>query len=146
MTVKEIKDVLTAHGLRYTKQREAIIHTLQHNDPSLISAEDILNQVIKENPNLNLTTVYRTLDLLKSLNLVDKITNEEGLSHYKISCAIHHHHHIICTQCGKTEMIDFCPMNTLAKLSEDKGFALTNHRLELYGLCSRCRHHHTNPS
>ncbi len=140
MTIKEIKEVLTTHELRYTKQREAIIQVLLQNDPALISAEDILNQVIKEYPNLNLTTVYRTLDLLKSLNLVDKITNEDGLSHYKISCAIHHHHHIICTECGKTEMIDFCPMNTLAQLSEDKGFALTNHRLELYGICSSCRY------
>lgn len=140
MKLTDIIDKLKSNGYKVTEQRKAILQVLSSNQNNLISVEKLFNKSKEIYHKTNMSTVYRNLEILEKLSLVYKFTTEDGLALYKLVCANeHHHHHIICKGCGKTEIIDFCPMNTFRKLSKDKNFSLTDHKLELYGYCIDCQ-------
>ena len=90
------------HVSRWTAPREAILELLSQASRHM-SAKEIHAFLYKANPNLGLTTVYRTLDLLDRMNLINKITLGDGHGRYefKREDKEDHPHHLICTQCGK---------------------------------------------
>ncbi|MCT4564429.1 MAG: transcriptional repressor [Maledivibacter sp.] len=139
MELTYIIDKLKSNGYKVTAQRKAILQVLSSNQSNLISVENLFNKSKEIYPKTNMSTVYRNLEILEKLDLVYKFTGEDGIALYKLVCAKKHHHHIICKGCGKTEVIDFCPMNTFEQLSKDKNFRLTDHKLELYGYCNDCQ-------
>ena len=138
MDFQNIKDVLQKNNFKITKQREYILDVLINNQHTLLSAETLLTIVKEKFPTINLTTVYRNLDQLSVLSLLAVFPSDDGITRYKLTCADHHHHHIICQRCGKVEMINYCPLDTLTSLALDKGFHLTKHKIELYGICKAC--------
>ncbi len=87
---------------------------------------------------INFSTIYRNLELLSNLEIIDKLQIESGVSHYEL-CGSAHHHHIICKSCGETRGIDICPY---ANMGEEQlkamGFKATDHKFEIYGYCSKC--------
>lgn len=138
MRLNDLLDKLKSNGYRVTEQRKAILQVLALNMNNLISVERLFNKSKVICNRTNMSTVYRNLEILEKLNLIYKVMTEDGIALYKLLCSVDHHHHIICKKCGKTEAIDFCPINTFRKLSKDKNFNLTDHRLELYGYCMDC--------
>ena len=138
MDMTYIKTVLQANNFKITKQREYILDVLVTNQHTLLSAETLLTIIKEKFPSINLTTVYRNLDQLSLLNLLAVFPSDDGITRYKLACSDHHHHHIICKQCGKVKMINYCPLDTLSTLALEQGFHLTNHKIELYGLCDTC--------
>ena len=73
------------------------------------------------------------------LDIVHEIHRPSG-NVYELVRPGHHHHHLICTECGKTECIDICPMNKIyEKEAEKRGFLVTGHVFEFYGICWSCR-------
>jgi len=135
-------------GYRMTMPRQAILDLLSRTDKHL-SAEEIYIAVHKIYPGVGLTTVYRTLELLIQMGLVFKFDFGDGKSRYELAMGpkgIRHHHHLICTSCGRvvdyTDFIDD-EVELLGKtekgLSERYGFDITNHIMQFYGLCSECR-------
>ena len=90
-------------------------------------------------PDVSLDTIYRTLALLTDLGLVHEIFRPAG-SVYEVTRPGHHHHHLVCTACGRTECIDVCPMTPVyEKEAAKKGFRITGHIFEFYGLCRKCQ-------
>ncbi|WZL80483.1 Fur family transcriptional regulator [Vallitaleaceae bacterium 9-2] len=138
MDFQNIKDVLQKNNFKITKQREYILDVLITNQHTLLSAETILNSVREKFPSINLTTIYRNLDQLTLLGVLAMFATDDGIARYKLTCADHHHHHIICQHCGKVKMIDYCPLETLSALALEQGFHLSDHKIELYGLCDEC--------
>ncbi|MFZ7102848.1 MAG: Fur family transcriptional regulator [Peptococcaceae bacterium] len=139
MELNDLLDILKSHGYKITEQRKTILQVLAAHNQNLIPVEILLNKSKEIYPKTNMSTVYRNLEILEKLNLIYKVNTENNTTLYKLICsAEHHHHHLICKQCGKTEAIDFCPINTLKKLSRDKNFNLTDHKIELYGYCRDC--------
>ncbi|SKC81177.1 zinc uptake regulator, Fur family [Maledivibacter halophilus] len=139
MKLENIMDKLKSNGYKITEQRKAILEVLSLNHNNLISVEYLFDESKKIYSKTNMSTVYRNLEVLENLNLLYKFITDEGTALYKLRCCDKHHHHIICKNCGRTEIIEFCPINTLIELSKDKKFDLTDHKLELYGYCIDCQ-------
>ncbi|WP_027308809.1 Fur family transcriptional regulator [Caloramator sp. ALD01] len=140
MNAVQLEEILKSNGYKMTIQRRAIIEVLCENIGKFLSAEDILNLSKNKCPQTNFSTVYRNLEILEELQLVHK-TNMDANStcFYEIIDLDNHHHHIICTQCGKTKAIDFCPLEMFKSNIEDEDFELLDHKVELYGICSECK-------
>ena len=135
-------------GFRITAAREAILEVLSGAAEHL-SAEDVYLGVHANYPNIGLTTVYRTLELLVLVGLVYKLDFGDGRARYELAQGpghIGHHHHLVCTKCSLvvdyTDFIDReieLPTLTEKGLSEKFGFTITNHLIQFYGLCPKCR-------
>jgi len=104
-----------------------------------ISAEELYGEVKKVNPHVGYATIYRTLKLLKEVDLVYERHFDDGQARYE-TVSERHHDHFICERCGK--IIEF-ENQRIEKLQEivarDLGAVLTRHKMELYGICSDCR-------
>ena len=96
---------LKARGLKTTKQRLAILDTLANRPDQHLTAEEIYDIVKTRWPNIGLATVYRNIQLLSEMHLIDKLNLEDGFIRYEIADpeegSGHHHHHMICLSCGK---------------------------------------------
>lgn len=130
--------MLRKKGYKITPQRRAVLTALD-TCGQFPTAQDILEAVRKMQPDVSLDTIYRNLTLLTELGIVHEVYRSAG-NVYEIVEQGHHHHHLVCTECGKTECIDICPMNEIyEKEAEKHGFLVTGHVFEFYGLCWSCR-------
>jgi Fur family transcriptional regulator, ferric uptake regulator len=131
-------NILTQQGCKNTKSRKAVLFVLEEaNSP--VSAEEIFFRIMEKGNSANLSTVYRTLELLEKKCLVDKITMGDGKARFELT-GDGHKHHLICTNCHKMVLINECPFKTLEKDVEVKTqFDITGHKLELYGVCPECK-------
>lgn len=135
MDVSQAMEILKERGFKYTGKRELMLHIFSR-EGRYLSAKDVLEHMQLEYPQLSFDTVYRNVTLLHDLNILE-VTEMGGERLYRISCAGEdHHHHLICTECGKTEKIDVCPMN--AMFGKPEGFKITGHKFEIYGVCDGC--------
>lgn len=138
MELESYMSKLKDAGYKSTKARQALISTLIQHRSNFLSAEGLFDAFKKEYPEINVSTVYRNLAILEELGIVHKLNGDDGIAKYKLMETNEHHHHIICKNCGKTAIIDFCPMSILNPFVDKKDFTLTDHKLELYGYCKDC--------
>ncbi|MBL7131274.1 MAG: transcriptional repressor [Candidatus Omnitrophica bacterium] len=135
-------------GYRLTIPRAAILDCLSKTSEHL-SAEDVYITVHKNYPQVGLTTVYRTLELLVQMGLVFKFDFGDGRARYELSegpKGTRHHHHLVCSSCGRViDYTDFIDeeielLNQTEKgLSKKFNFKITNHLIQFYGLCDKCK-------
>ena len=131
-------ELLRQKGYKITPQRRAVLEALDAGC-QFPTAQQVLELVREKQPDVSLDTVYRNLTLMVSLGIVHEIFRSAGNA-YEIVEPGHNHHHLVCTECGKTECIDICPMNKIyEKEAEKRGFLVTGHVFEFYGLCWSCR-------
>ena len=129
---------LTAKGFRLTPQRMLVLDAIEKS-ANHISAEEIYAGVLKIYPHVNISTVYRTLELLKKLNLVTETDLGGGRVHYH-PAARGKHHHLICVSCGNTVELDDAVLEPLKhELQKGYGFEADLRHLGIFGRCSRCR-------
>lgn len=138
---EEICNELKNKDYKLTPQRQTILRAFLNNTDRHLSAEELYAMVKKENPEIGLATVYRTLDLLADLGVVQKMDFGEGKSRFELNDGeAHHHHHLICLDCGKVEEFDLDLLEDLEHNIEQKTeFSITDHRLKFYGYCSKCK-------
>ena len=135
---RNMGNVLSKRGYRLTPQRLMILSAIE-NSNNHISAEEIYAQVTAKYPHVNISTVYRTLELLKELGLVTEIDLGEGRVRYHPSDK-GHHHHLVCHECGT--IIDLNePALSLLKgiLLRDYNFVADLKHLAIFGHCVNCR-------
>ncbi|MFZ5988211.1 MAG: Fur family transcriptional regulator [Bacillota bacterium] len=131
-------NILTQAGCKNTKSRKVIIEVLE-NASSPLTAEDIFLRSKELGTSVNLSTVYRTLDLMESKTLVEKSIMGDGKARYELT-RDGHHHHLICINCHNSVPIDICPLEKLEKdVGRETNFDITGHKLELYGICPKCK-------
>ena len=133
-------------GYRITVPRQAIMDEI-HKSGGHLSAEDIFLKVHRMYPNIGLTTVYRTLEILTQIGLVSKFDFGDGKARYELSDGPKktHHHHLICTECKRvvdyTEFIDkeieFLKIAEKG-LSKKYNFDIKGHLIRFYGVCDKC--------
>jgi Fur family transcriptional regulator, ferric uptake regulator len=132
---------------RWTMPREVILALLSQTTEHL-TAKDIYGSLYSMYPGIGLTTVYRTLELLHRLGLVHRIAAGDSQSRYALKKEDKgdHHHHLICTRCGK--IIDYRDFvqeelelvkKTEEALAKKHHFTITDHNIEFLGLCEKCR-------
>ena len=97
-------NILTRTGCKNTKSRQAIVEVLENTEIPM-SAEDIFLKIKEIGTSVNLSTVYRNLELMESKNLVEKSITGGGKAKYEISIN-GHRHHLICTNCHHSVAID----------------------------------------
>jgi Fur family ferric uptake transcriptional regulator len=140
--IEKIKQQLQSQGYKLTPQREATLRVLLENEEDHLSAEDVFMLVKEKAPEIGLATVYRTLELLTDLHVVEKMNFGDGVARYDLrrDGYQHHHHHLICVHCGTVEEIMEDWLTDLEeKLETEFGFAVLDHRLDFQGICRSCR-------
>ncbi|MEO1954923.1 MAG: Fur family transcriptional regulator [Campylobacterales bacterium] len=135
----EFKYILKSNGLKFTSQREAILQTLYDN-PEHFTSENLYILVKKRYSSLNIgiATVYRTLALLEESGLVSSISL--GIQGKKFEIANKpHHDHLIGEVCGKIVEFENKQIEELQhQIAKENNFKLTNHLMQLYGVCEDC--------
>lgn len=139
--IEKIKEQLHAASYKLTPQREATVLVLLENEADHLSAEDVYLKVKEKSPEIGLATVYRTLELLAELKIVDKINFGDGVARFDLrkEGALHFHHHLVCMQCGAVDEIEEDLLGEVEKkVEKDYNFKIMDHRLTFHGICHRC--------
>ncbi|WP_144498406.1 ferric iron uptake transcriptional regulator [Bacillus pumilus] len=139
--IDRIKKQLHSSSYKLTPQREATVRVLLENEEDHLSAEDVYLLVKEKSPEIGLATVYRTLELLTELKVVDKINFGDGVSRYDLrkEGAAHFHHHLVCMECGTVDEIEDDLLEDVEEIIErDWKFKIKDHRLTFHGICYRC--------
>lgn len=132
---KELKQ----HGLKATVPRLKILGLMESSTIRHFSAEDIYKYFLDDEVELGLATVYRVLTQFETAGIVNRHNFEEGHSVFELA-RDEHHDHIVCVRCGKVEEFhDHEIEKRQQSIAESLGFELTDHSLNMYGLCSACR-------
>ncbi len=127
---------LNVTGLRATSQRALILEVVRHGH---LDADEIYRQARAKQPRLSLSTVYRTLRMLKKLGLVEELHFDEAHHHYEIKPSSEHHH-LVCLSCGK--IVEFeCPLSPKMKedIARKNDFEVTGVEIRMTGYCPKCR-------
>ncbi|ARU63188.1 transcriptional repressor [Tumebacillus avium] len=139
--LEQIKKQLHAEQFKLTPQREATLRVLLENEESHLSAEEIFMLVKQKSPDIGLATVYRTLDLLCELKIIEKLNFGDGVARYEFRTDDHphHHHHLICLKCGKLSEIEDMLDDLEERVERDHKFKIVDHRVSFLGYCETCK-------
>jgi Fur family ferric uptake transcriptional regulator len=140
--VNAILERLDHEGYRLTGPRRTVLDEVVRREVPFTSA-DLLTALQAQAPTIGRATVFRTLDLLVRLGLVQRIHEdpEGGRCHAYLACDGGHHHHLICQGCGA--VADFAENAALESLmrevAQQTAYRIEGHRLELVGRCPACQ-------
>lgn len=131
-----VLEALREHGLRITAPRKRLAQMLcDVGTPMSIEA---LHQQLGRN-DFDLVTLYRGLDAFEEAGVVQVVRDQDGKSLYEMIDVDHgHHHHVICRQCGQIDCLSHCAIEPFENAARAMGYAQLTHRIELYGVCSKC--------
>lgn len=133
------KDLFTSKGLKNTKSRNLVYDILSKAEKPL-TAEQVFLKLRETDAAVNLSTIYRTLELFVSKGMALK-TNmaEENKAVFELNHD-EHKHYVVCVGCKQMFPVDLCPLNEYKKILHDKtGFDITGHKFEIYGYCKKCQ-------
>ncbi|MBU2547014.1 MAG: transcriptional repressor [Proteobacteria bacterium] len=131
-------ETLRETGHRLTPQRLAVLKVLSLSEGHP-SAEQVYEQVKDDFPTTSLATIYKTINLLKSVDQVLELGFAHASSRYDGNKP-YPHPHVICTRCGRVVDPEHTAMRELSRdVAIDTGFRITHHRLDFYGLCPDCQ-------
>ncbi len=129
---------ISEEGLNATRQREEILNIFL-NSTGHKSLAQIYAQVVKTDPKIGYTTVYRTLKLLTRFGLATQRKFGDGETRYEPASEGTHHDHLICLDCGKIIEFEDQTLEALQNgIAQRHRFKISHHRLELYGRCEEC--------
>ena len=134
-----LKVYLSKHGLKASRQRD-IIADVFFAAGGHVRIDELLGRVRRIDSKVSQATVYRTMKLLCESGLAASRNFLDGQTRYEKSDATgEHHDHLICTRCGRiVEFVDPRIEELQHCVAEAHGFVVTDHKMELYGLCSTC--------
>ena len=122
---------------RSTWQKTAVRERLALK-PGFVSAQELHAELVAAGQKLGLTTVYRALTDMVEQNEADALTGSDGETRYRI-CGTEHHHHLICTVCGKTVEFELAGFEAATRqLALSNGFSDVSHSIEVFGTCADC--------
>lgn len=142
---EDFESLLRGKGLKVTAQRIAVLSVLSEEPDSHLTAEEIYDLVRVSSPDIGLATVYRTIQILLELKIIDRIYLDDGYVRYELGHVYesedsHHHHHLICVKCGRVMSFQGDLLETFeVKIEEKTGFRIQDHDVKLYGLCKDCQ-------
>lgn len=129
---------LSSRGYRLTWQRRAVYEALSSSEGP-ITAEELYHAAIRKGLGVGLTTVYRTLEIFKELEIASEVHLHENFRFYEMNkgdC----HHHLVCVSCGEIEKLHKCMIDEIRdSLKDESDFLITSHCLSLFGYCGPCR-------
>ena len=140
----EIRNQFGEH--RLTPQWKLVLQIFMENKERHLSAEELYQLSRERGEDIGMATVYRTLDLLEALRLLRKMNFGDGRSRYELvsldlqDLNQHHHHHLICLNCGRILEVEEDLLSQLERVVEEQhNFEIVNHCLQFFGYCPACR-------
>ncbi|WP_373286007.1 peroxide-responsive transcriptional repressor PerR [Pontibacillus salipaludis] len=138
--LREALDTLKDSGVRITPQRHAVLEFLI-DSMSHPTADDIYKALESKFPNMSVATVYNNLRVFREIGLVRELTYGDSSSRF--DCNTSEHYHAICNNCGKIVDFHYPSLDEVESLAEQvTGFDVSNHRMEVYGICEECKSKH----
>ncbi|MDR1568515.1 MAG: transcriptional repressor [Streptococcaceae bacterium] len=140
--LERIKDKLQASGFKLTPQRRSVVSVILNSSGKILSAEEIFVQVRQVSPEIGLATVYRTLDILSNLSVLEKLfLTDDGVARYNINYQQNGLFiEFICLSCGKRiELAKELLSDLDAVIKKDSAFAVKSVRTHIEGLCEACQ-------
>lgn len=128
---------LNMAGTRVTSQRALILEIIRQGKGHL-DADEIYHRARKRQPRLSLSTVYRTVQSLKKLGLIEELHFDESHHHYEAKPATEHHH-LVCLGCGRVIEFEYPLSRLKGNIAEARDFKIIDTEVRLSGYCSRCR-------
>ena len=119
-------NILKENGLKITKQRLDLLNMIDELDEEA-TIKNISNEL-----KIDISTIYRIIDVFLEKNIIEKNINYENKIYYKIKEK--HKHYIKCIKCHKKIEIEFCPIESF----DDNRFKIINHKVEIEGICNSC--------
>jgi Fe2+ or Zn2+ uptake regulation protein len=131
-------------GYQLTEPRRVVADLIGAREGHF-TAQDLLDDARARRLGVGRATVFRALDLFTELSVLERLDLPSG-EHAYVPCEpSRHHHHIVCSQCGRTTEFDDAGLaGAIEDIGRRSGWQVESHRLELYGRCPRC--HTTLPS
>ena len=131
---QELKDA----GLKITLPRIKILQILENAEVHHVSAEDVYKLLLANGEEIGLATVYRVLTQFEQAGLVVRHNFEGGHSVFELASE-KHHDHIVCVRCGRVEEFNDVEIERRQEeVARSMGYELTDHHLNMYGLCPEC--------
>ena len=125
-------------GYRLTAPRRAVAELIAEHDGHF-TASELEAHARDRRLDISRATLFRALDLLTELHVVERLDLPTG-EHAYVPCARAHHHHLICSRCGRTSEVEDCGVaEAVAEIARRSGYRIDSHRLELFGLCRHCQ-------
>lgn len=130
---------LRANGFRITSPRRQVLGLLGGEERAL-SPYDIRDHLSRQQVKMDVVTIYRALEVLERLGLVHRVYCTGGYVRCWRSDLGAHHHHLVCTDCGRVAEITGDRIDEVAdREAKENGYRVTGHILELFGLCGDCQ-------
>lgn len=133
-----VLDLLRDHGYRITPQRTDVVKCILNNG-SHPSAEDIHRMIRKRYPMVSLATVYKTLDLLKRLYVIQELGFSDRSTRYETND--NSHINMVCIKCGRiNDVVGILGLSELELQARDRSsYLILSRRFELHGYCPSCK-------
>ena len=104
------------------------------------SVETLLEELRRSDSGIGRATVYRTIEKLAQLKVLDRIDFADGSRGYRLCGTKGHHHHLTCRACHRVVEFELClPQAKIDAIGRREGFTIEDHEISLYGLCDACR-------
>jgi Fur family ferric uptake transcriptional regulator len=143
ITMDDLKQRLKRRRHKLTPQRQTVLQIFLDHPGDHLSAEDVYGILRDQKSDIGLATVYRSLELLSELELLQKQEFGDGCTRYEVNIPNaegHQHHHLICLDCGKVMEFDDDLLETLEKdIAEKSGFQIIDHQVKFFGYCKECQ-------
>ncbi len=125
--------------VRVTEPRRVVLELVAARGGGHFAAADLVSDARIRGIHIGRATVFRTLDLFLASGIIERLDLPDG-EHAYVACGPSHHHHVICTVCGRSTDVDDGDLRAVtAAVERATGYAIDGHRLELYGRCPICR-------
>lgn len=131
-------------GYRATTARRAVVDLIDGRDGHFTAA-DLVEDARSRGLRIGRATIFRTLDVLAELRAVERLDLPTG-EHAYVACEPAHHHHVVCSNCGRSNDADDTGLRAVVRdIERQTGFRIDDHRLELFGLCPVCQKDDAHP-
>ena len=135
---KPLIAALGGSGVRLTGPRRAVAELIA-GQRGHFTAADLVDAAKARHPGLGRATIFRSLELLSSLGVVERLDLPNG-EHAYVGCEPSHHHHVVCSNCGRSSDFDDADLSAVVDSVADRtGYRIDSHRLELFGECASCQ-------
>ena len=138
MSAETWLSILHENGYRLTEARKAVVETVAESLRALTPLEvyDVARSIY---PALGLVSVYRTLEKLEELHLIQRVHQPQGCQAF-VSASQGHQHLLLCQRCGQVDYFEGDNLDSLmAGISSKTGYKIREHWLQLFGLCKNCQ-------
>lgn len=133
--MEELKNILSSHSLRLTTARKAVFNALETSSEPLSVA-----QIYQQCPGIDRTSAYRVVQKFLDLNIITEVPRGWKVRYELAEPFKAHHHHLQCQKCGEIVALDTPALESLINnLATSHSYTLTNHHVELTGVCKKCQ-------